>query len=120
MYNGIDFCKLYYMRTNKNINDAFDLFHPEIKATIDNNEIAGAYNLLIWFTKRGIYNLEHNNIQLSSQEIKKSYTIVSTKGDMRYNDFYGNASKWYKIQETFILENIGNKYYIINYIMHVE
>jgi hypothetical protein len=98
------------------INTILDLFHPNVKCSIEEDEFIGSYNLLLNYTNKGIAKFEYHDISYITQSFN-NFLIISVYGYIRSIGFYGNISSWNKFNEIIILEYIEQSYMIVNYMI---
>jgi hypothetical protein len=114
---GEEFCKCYYSRTIQGVNTAIDLFHPDVLCTVDGEEIRGNYNLLMKFVAMGIARFEYNNVTGTVQPTNNNELILTVNGYLKSVGYWNQAYQWIKFNEVFVLENIGSKIFIRNYMI---
>ena len=112
-----EFYKYYYNHTVHGINTVFEIFHPNISCMVEGNYLQGSYNLLIWFANQGIHRFEYNNLSGISQILNNNDILINVNGCIRTISLWNQSTNWLRFNELFILENIGNKYVVKNYII---
>ena len=111
-----DFMELYYNKVaNVNITGIFNLCHPNVLYTINNDHSSGSYNLLLNLTNRGIVKMEYNNLFGNIQIIDNNKVLVTVNGSARSINLWGQHSTWYYFSEVFVLEHNGQSIMIKNY-----
>lgn len=121
-YNiGEEFCRIYYNKNVYGVNNTFDLYHPDVVCSIENETIQGAYNLLIKLTSLGIARFEYYDISGCSQitNLNNGDILISVNGSLKYFNLWGVSSYWMKFNEIFVLGNFGGRYFIKNYVIKI-
>lgn len=112
-----EFCEYYYELIRNNVNSVFEIFHSNVTCTVEQQELVGSYNLLVWFTNQGIHHFDYDSINKVSQPISSNEILINVHGVFRAVSFWGETTQWFRFNEMFILENIGNEYLVKNYSM---
>ena len=111
------FCNMYYSRANIGINFILDMFQPNALCTVQNEELKGAYNLLINLTNQGIARYEYYNVSITHQILSNNHIMINTNGVMRSVGFWLQTTDLIRFNETFVIEYDGISWKIRNYMI---
>jgi hypothetical protein len=114
-----DFCNLYYTTMlTRGISGTLSLFSQDALCIFNSNEFIGMYNLMSFFSTRGINKIVYSNLNFIPVLIDTTKLMIQVTGSCQFITFWNQLTNIEPFTETFILElNLNNSLVINKYIL---